>query len=57
MSELKRGGIVGECEIADCVTTSESPWFVGKYGFLLRDAKPIEFRPCKGALGFFKPEI
>lgn len=46
--------IVGSVEIVDCVTRSDSPWFIGRYGFVLRN--PIAFsRPIlfKGALGFF----
>lgn len=55
--ELKRGRgcIVGTVEIVDCVTTSASPWFFGKYGFVLRN--PVAFSrpvPCKGALRFFQ---
>jgi hypothetical protein len=55
--ELKRGRgcIVGTVEIVDCVTTSDSPWFFGKYGFVLRN--PVAFSrrvPCKGALKFFQ---
>ncbi|MEM7599839.1 MAG: ASCH domain-containing protein [Verrucomicrobiota bacterium] len=53
--ELERGGIVGVAEITDCVNESESPWFFGKWGFVLRDAKPIDIVPCRGALGFFTP--
>ena len=53
--ELQRGGIVGETEIVDCVTQSNSPWFVGEYGFVMRNTKPLPFRVCKGALGFFNP--
>ena len=53
--ELQRGGIVGETEIVDCVTRSTSPWFVGEYGFVMRNTKPLPFRVCKGALGFFNP--
>lgn len=49
-----RGCIVGQVDIVDCVTRSSSPWFFGKYGFVLANpvafAKPI---PFKGALGFF----
>lgn len=56
MEELQRGGIVGEVNIVDCVTASKSPWFVGEYGFVLRDARPLPFLPCKGSLGFFKPD-
>ncbi len=41
-----------------CVIESKSPWFVGKYGFMLANPilydKPI---PCRGQLGFFKPDI
>lgn len=51
---LDRGGIVGTAEIADCVTSSDSPWFFGRYGFVLRNVQPVDFIPCKGALGFFK---
>lgn len=49
------GSIVGTVEIVDCVTKSDSPWFFGPYGFVLRD--PIELPEpikCKGALGWWK---
>lgn len=56
--ELQRGGIVGEVEIVDCVSRSSSPWFVGPYGFVLRNPKPLPFAPCRGSLGFFDvPDI
>jgi hypothetical protein len=48
------GGIVGEAEIVDCVTESQSPWFTGKYGFVMMNAKPLPFQPCKGTLAFFR---
>ncbi len=51
-----RGAVLGIIEIYDCVTESDSPWFFGKYGFALRNPRPIDPRPCKGALGFFKPD-
>jgi len=51
---LERAGIVGEVEIVDCVEESDSPWFSGRYGFVLRNAKPLPFRPIKGRLGFFE---
>ena len=47
-------GIVGVAEIVDCVEESEDEFFVGKYGFVIANARPIEFIPCKGALSFFK---
>lgn len=49
------GCIVGTVEIVDCVKHSDSPWFVGEYGFVLRNpvcfAKPI---PARGMLGFWE---
>lgn len=52
------GGIIGSVEITDCVAASESPWFFGKYGFVLRNPIASPFRPWKGQLGFFDvPEL
>lgn len=53
LADIHAGGIVGEAEIVDCVSRSESPWFVGRYGFVLRNPRPLPFRPLKGRLGFF----
>ena len=50
---LQRGGIIGSVEIVDCIAESESPWFFGKHGFVLRDPQPLPFTPWKGQLGFF----
>lgn len=56
--QLQRGGIVGSVEIVDCVDRSDSPWFVGRHGFVLRNQKALPFTPWKGQLGFFPvPEI
>lgn len=52
--DLPRGGIVGAVNITDCVTSSPSPWFVGRFGFACRDAEPLPFMPCRGQLGFFR---
>ena len=51
--DLKRGGIVGVAEIIDCVDQSDSPWFFGRYGFVLAKARPVPFIPLRGQLGFF----
>jgi hypothetical protein len=56
-SDFDLGGIVGEAEIVDCVTASRSRWFNGPYGFVIRNARPLPFRPCVGALGFFEPDF
>jgi hypothetical protein len=53
---LQRGGIVGIAEIIDVVKENPSPWFFGRYGFVIRNARPVEFRPCVGRLGFFTPD-
>jgi hypothetical protein len=54
--ELQRGGIVGSVQLYDVVTESESLWFAGRIGLVLRNPKPIPFRACKGALGFFEAD-
>lgn len=50
---ILRGGIIGSVESVDCVSYSSSPWFIGKFGFVLRDPRPMQFIPFKGQLGFF----
>lgn len=54
-TRFMRGGIIGSVEIVDCVEKSESPWFVGKYGFVLKNPIRLPFQPCKGRLHFFTP--
>lgn len=54
--DFDMGGIVGDAEIIDCVTASSSRWFCGPYAFVIRNARPLPFRPCVGALGFFEPD-
>lgn len=57
-NKIPRGAIIGEVDIVDCVTESKSPWFTGKYGFLLKNPVPyVKTIPCKGSLGFFEPDI
>lgn len=51
---MPMGGIVGVADIVDCVEAHPSPWFFGPFGFVLANARPLPFTPCKGALGFFK---
>lgn len=50
------GAIVGQAKLAGCVTRSDSKWFEGNFGFLIKDAKPLPPIPCKGRLGFFEVE-
>lgn len=51
---LKRGGIIGEVDVIDCVSTSSSPWFMGPFGHVLANPRPLDFRPCKGSLGYYE---
>jgi hypothetical protein len=53
--ELKRGGIVGVVRLVKCVRLSTSPWFQGRFGFVLAEPYPIPFVPCPGQLNFFEP--
>jgi hypothetical protein len=56
--KLPMGAIIGEADITGCVTSSDSPWFVGPYGFALVNPvlydKPIA---CIGRLGLFTPRF
>ena len=50
------GGIIGVAEIVDCVPRHSSPWKLrGTWGWVLANARPLPFRACKGAVGFFYP--
>lgn len=51
---IHKGGIVGVATITGCVDTSDSPWFVGRYGYTLADARPLAFMPLRGRLSFFE---
>ena len=50
----KRGGIIGVVDIVDVVTESDSPWFFGRYGFVLENARAVDFIPSSGMPGLFK---
>jgi hypothetical protein len=55
MAELETGGIVGAVTITDCVTQSDSPWFLNTgYGFVLSGGRALPFMACTGALNFFE---
>lgn len=51
---LPVGGIIGSVEIIDCVTKSDSKWFFGKYGFVMRNPIELPFYQYRGQLGFFE---
>jgi len=45
--DLPRGQTVGTVRIVDCVSDSDSPWFEGPHGLVLRDPRShaVEARP------------
>jgi hypothetical protein len=53
VSEFPRGGLVGVVTVTDCVSKSNSKWFSGPYGFVLKDAQPLPFFPLRGQQKFF----
>ncbi len=52
--DYKRGGIVGVAELIDVVKESDSPWFVGPFGWVLRDARPVPFVRVPGQPWLFE---
>jgi len=55
-TRINCGGVIGTVEIVDCVKQSDSPWFVGPFGWVLRNPRPLVFRPMSGALGLWDME-
>ena len=53
IEEYSHGGIVGVADLVDVVPASESPWFVGRYGLILRNVQPLNFVGYRGELGLF----
>jgi hypothetical protein len=51
---LPRRAIIGSVEVVEIVTESDSPWFGGEAGLLLRDPVPCDPIPAPGALGYFQ---
>lgn len=53
--ELVRGAIIGTAEVVDIVKASDSPWFFGRLGLVIANARLLEKPvPCSGSLGFFE---
>jgi hypothetical protein len=49
------GCVIGTVDLYDCVSECDSPFFVGPWGFLLRNPQPITPSiPAWGALGFWE---
>ena len=52
--DLVYGAIIGSVELVDVVENSDSKWFHGPIGFVLRDPKTEDIRHCNGKLNFFE---
>jgi len=59
---IPRGGIVGRFTITGVVRADgggalcpdrQGRWYMGAYGYVVENARPVPFVPCKGALGFW----
>ncbi|MEP3114129.1 ASCH domain-containing protein [Nisaea sp.] len=50
----RRGGIVGRAMLTDCVIRHDSPWFFGKYGFVIEYPEAFaDIIKCRGHLSLF----
>lgn len=54
--EYDRGGIVGVVRIDGVTRDDPSRWFFGPVGLILSGPISVPLIPCKGKLGFFKPD-
>lgn len=45
--------VIGTVDLVDCVTCCESPWFFGRYGFVLRNPRPCVPIHLAGQRRFF----
>jgi hypothetical protein len=48
-----RGGVIGVADLTGIVDKSDDTWFCGPHGWVLENARPLLFYPCKGALWLF----
>lgn len=55
--DLIGGAIIGSVELVDMVTKSDSPWFLGPVGFVLKDPEPCVPMILKGKLSFFDVDV
>lgn len=65
LESVPRGGIVGRARIVDVIQPGsmfypdgvDRRWHMPEqYGFVLADVEPLQFFPCKGALGLWSAE-
>lgn len=49
-ADLTFSAVVGVARVSGVITESKDRWFMGKYGWILDDVRPIEPVPCKGGM-------
>jgi hypothetical protein len=53
--ECLYGAIIGTVDLVDCLTSFDSPWFQGPYGFVLANPRPLLVPVLvRGALGLWE---
>ena len=51
-------GVIGVVDVAECKKHSSSVWHRrGSIGCILERPRRLSYRPCKGALGLFRPKF
>jgi hypothetical protein len=51
---MRFGGIIGTATLVAIVRESSSPWFVGRFGWVLENARPLPFVALRGMPGLFE---
>ena len=55
---LPFGAVLGIVDVVGVVTQSNSPWFFGPYGWVIRNPREFERPiPAKGSMGFWKWQV
>jgi hypothetical protein len=55
---LPMGGIIGEVDLVDVVTSSRSKWFTGPFGLVLENPRIWpKLKPYSGKLGLFDVDL
>jgi hypothetical protein len=52
--DLVRGAIIGVVDVVEITTASDSPWFGGEAGLLLKNPRAVDPIPAQGRLGYFE---
>jgi hypothetical protein len=53
--ELEVGALVGLVDLVEVVEQHFSPWFQGRFGYVLERPRPLRRAiPCSGRLGFWR---